>query len=170
MPPADDDVEVVSVISRQTPGAGPSRQGRPGKAPAAPLAGRRRSGATARQQDVVDLTNDDDDIQITQVRDVKRPRLSAGAAGGPVLGGTAALVAAAAAAAAAKAPPPPPPSPKGYKCTICLEKMDGDMATTTCGHMFCYPCISAWVQKSSNCPQCRTKVTKSKIIRIYPPQ
>ncbi|EFJ46917.1 hypothetical protein VOLCADRAFT_92717 [Volvox carteri f. nagariensis] len=82
-------------------------------------------------------------------------------------------------------PPPPPPlpppapgpysgvtqrrSPKGYKCTICLERMEADLATTTCGHMFCFKCISSWVQKSGNCPQCRSKLTRTKIIRIYPP-
>lgn len=43
-----------------------------------------------------------------------------------------------------------------------------DMATTTCGHMYCYACITDWMKKKPHCPQCRTKLTKAKIIRIYP--
>ncbi|KXZ44381.1 hypothetical protein GPECTOR_68g352 [Gonium pectorale] len=130
----------------------------------------------ATRQDVIDLTedrghSDDDEVQITQVKVAKRPRQrSAGAAAA----GPAALPPLSPPPAAQPAQPPPPPeSPKGYKCIICLERMDQDLATTTCGwvdgHMFCYPCITSWVQKSGNCPQCRGKLTKTKIIRIYPP-
>ncbi|GIL67029.1 hypothetical protein Vafri_20415 [Volvox africanus] len=208
--------EVVS--SRQRTGAGSSRTSS-GKSDE--VSGRRRQPArrlVARQQlqrqDIIDLTNDDDDVQITRVNVVKRPRLQADddvvmtvtasrpRAGGtgmsmlgpgalPVFGTTfgaglgqlsmiaslsptlplAAATGAAAAAApvVAVAPPQDPPSPKGYKCVICMERMDGDLATTVCGHMFCYKCISAWVKKSGTCPQCRGKLSKGKIIRIYPP-
>ncbi|GLC44844.1 hypothetical protein PLESTB_001208000 [Pleodorina starrii] len=171
--------------TRQLAGAGPSR-GQAVRRTAA--TGRQRPGSrralqerqTRQDQDVIDLTDDrydDDEVQITKVKVVKRPRLrspggaapaavaaAAGAAAVPAL-----LPYATAAGAAVPAPPPAPPSPKGYKCVICLERMESDLATTTCGHMFCYKCISSWVQKSANCPQCRSKLTKNKIIRIYPP-
>ncbi|GIL88129.1 hypothetical protein Vretimale_14042 [Volvox reticuliferus] len=207
--------EVVS--SRQRTGAGSSRTSS-GKSDEA--TGRRRQPArrlVARRQlerqDVIDLTNDDDDVQITRVNVVKRPRLQidddvvmtattsrprVGGTGMPLLVpgalplfgaltaglgqlnmiaplaatlplATATGAAAAAAPVVAAVPPQDPPSPKGYKCVICMERMDGDLATTVCGHMFCYKCISAWVKKSGTCPQCRGKLSKAKIIRIYPP-
>ncbi|PNH06080.1 Peroxisome biogenesis factor 10 [Tetrabaena socialis] len=190
----EDGVELVGVRNtRQQPGAGPSA---PGYKPAPTASGQQRNAARRRanlegqeQGAVIDLTasdqqdnsdaraHDDADVTITEVRAVKRARRAAAlspAAGRPGAAGPTSPSTRGRAAAAAQAPPPPPPppvpeSPKGYKCIICHERMETDLATTTCGHMFCFKCILPWVQKSSNCPTCRTKLTKTKIIRIYPP-
>ncbi|KAF2737891.1 hypothetical protein EJ04DRAFT_510067 [Polyplosphaeria fusca] len=40
------------------------------------------------------------------------------------------------------------------KCTLCLEAMK-DPSVTTCGHVFCWVCISDWAREKPECPLCR---------------
>ncbi|KAF2112808.1 Pex12 amino terminal region-domain-containing protein [Lophiotrema nucula] len=40
------------------------------------------------------------------------------------------------------------------KCTLCLEAMK-DPSVTTCGHVFCWTCISDWAREKPECPLCR---------------
>ena len=40
------------------------------------------------------------------------------------------------------------------KCTLCLEALK-DPSVTTCGHVFCWSCIAAWIQEKPACPLCR---------------
>lgn len=40
------------------------------------------------------------------------------------------------------------------KCTLCLDKMK-DPSVTTCGHVFCWTCISDWAREKPECPLCR---------------
>lgn len=40
------------------------------------------------------------------------------------------------------------------KCTLCLEEMR-DPSVTTCGHVFCWGCISDWAREKPECPLCR---------------
>jgi peroxin-10 len=40
------------------------------------------------------------------------------------------------------------------KCTLCLEGMR-DPSVTTCGHVFCWVCISDWAREKPECPLCR---------------
>ena len=40
------------------------------------------------------------------------------------------------------------------KCTLCLEEME-DPSVTTCGHVFCWTCISDWCREKPECPLCR---------------
>ena len=40
------------------------------------------------------------------------------------------------------------------KCTLCLEPMK-DPGATTCGHVFCWTCISSWCRERPECPLCR---------------
>jgi len=40
------------------------------------------------------------------------------------------------------------------KCTLCLEEMR-DPSVTTCGHVFCWTCISDWAREKPECPLCR---------------
>lgn len=40
------------------------------------------------------------------------------------------------------------------KCTLCLEGMK-DPSVTTCGHVFCWTCISDWAREKPECPLCR---------------
>ena len=54
----------------------------------------------------------------------------------------------------------PSNSPKADKetCSICIEPMiDGDeLLQLRCDHLFHKQCIVSWLQKSLNCPMCRT--------------
>jgi hypothetical protein len=70
----------------------------------------------------------------------------------------------------ASASTPPAPSPqsqsKGYKCPICLEVIEPDkpdlqrkMASTNCGHIFCFDCIKDAIKVSKQCPKCRKRLT-----------
>ncbi len=92
---------------------------------------------------VIDLTPDDDDDEVQIVKTVV---VSSGPVGvgrrvrvrGPAGAAAAPLGAAAAAPAPFNAAPPPAPSPqpeqpKGFTCTICLERTESNLATTTCG-------------------------------------
>ncbi|EME80207.1 uncharacterized protein MYCFIDRAFT_166575 [Pseudocercospora fijiensis CIRAD86] len=40
------------------------------------------------------------------------------------------------------------------KCTLCLEAMK-DPATTPCGHVFCWSCVTDWLREQPMCPLCR---------------
>lgn len=39
-------------------------------------------------------------------------------------------------------------------CTLCLEGIK-DPSVTTCGHVFCWVCISDWAREKPECPLCR---------------
>ncbi|THY31391.1 hypothetical protein D6D01_02907 [Aureobasidium pullulans] len=51
------------------------------------------------------------------------------------------------------------------KCTLCLEPMR-DPSTTTCGHVFCWTCISDWVREKPECPLCRQAVLGQHILPL----
>jgi peroxin-10 len=40
------------------------------------------------------------------------------------------------------------------KCTLCLEAMR-DPSVTTCGHVFCWTCVTDWLREQPMCPLCR---------------
>ena len=40
------------------------------------------------------------------------------------------------------------------KCTLCLELMK-DPSVTTCGHVFCWTCVTDWLREQPMCPLCR---------------
>ncbi|KAK3069779.1 peroxisome biogenesis factor 10 [Teratosphaeriaceae sp. CCFEE 6253] len=40
------------------------------------------------------------------------------------------------------------------KCTLCLEPMK-DPSVTTCGHVFCWQCLTDWLREQPMCPLCR---------------
>jgi peroxin-10 len=44
--------------------------------------------------------------------------------------------------------------PMQRRCILCLEDMT-EPAVTTCGHMFCYSCITACCREKPECPLCR---------------
>jgi peroxin-10 len=46
------------------------------------------------------------------------------------------------------------PEGQQRKCTLCLEEMK-DPSVTTCGHVFCWTCISDWAREKPECPLCR---------------
>lgn len=46
------------------------------------------------------------------------------------------------------------PAGQQRKCTLCLEPMK-DPSVTTCGHAFCWTCITDWLREQPMCPLCR---------------
>lgn len=63
---------------------------------------------------------------------------------------------------------------KGYKCPICLEVIEPDkpdsqrkMASTNCGHIFCFDCIKDAIKVSKQCPKCRKKLTVKGYHQIF---
>jgi hypothetical protein len=47
----------------------------------------------------------------------------------------------------------------GEDCPICCNEMNENTSiTTSCGHTYCYKCISKWVKNKSNCPICRKNI------------
>jgi hypothetical protein len=50
----------------------------------------------------------------------------------------------------------PQDGPNDGTCCICLDTID-EMTMTICGHQFCTECIRLCVERTSRCPQCRTR-------------
>ncbi|KAK3197103.1 hypothetical protein GRF29_1536g615105 [Pseudopithomyces chartarum] len=51
------------------------------------------------------------------------------------------------------------------KCTLCLEGMK-DPSVTTCGHVFCWTCISDWAREKPECPLCRQSCLAQHILPL----
>jgi len=51
------------------------------------------------------------------------------------------------------------------KCTLCLEDMK-DPSVTTCGHVFCWVCISDWAREKPECPLCRQSCLAQHILPL----
>ncbi|KAH9085219.1 hypothetical protein LEN26_020527 [Aphanomyces euteiches] len=45
-------------------------------------------------------------------------------------------------------------------CAICME-MPTDPVETTCGHVYCRPCLHRWLSRNDSCPMCRRQVTRT---------
>ena len=58
------------------------------------------------------------------------------------------------------------------KCPTCFELLISDsknyIVTSPCGHLFHNDCVQAWLNRGNqSCPQCRTGLTREKLIRLY---
>ena len=61
-------------------------------------------------------------------------------------------------------PVPPPLTPEDITCPICVETIT-DPFVTSCGHTFCYKCITTHLKHKSSCPSCSNYLTQD---HIYP--
>ncbi|XP_001599984.1 E3 ubiquitin-protein ligase TRAIP [Nasonia vitripennis] len=54
-------------------------------------------------------------------------------------------------------------------CAICQDLLESshDIFVTPCGHVFHFPCLVQWLEKSQSCPQCRQTTRKDRITRVY---
>ncbi|CAD6246771.1 unnamed protein product [Miscanthus lutarioriparius] len=56
-----------------------------------------------------------------------------------------------------------------FECNICLE-LARQPVVTSCGHLFCWPCLYQWLHAQSSsfeCPVCKGEVLKGDITPIY---
>ncbi|KAK1305504.1 E3 ubiquitin-protein ligase RMA3 [Acorus calamus] len=56
-----------------------------------------------------------------------------------------------------------------FECNVCLE-VARDPVVTSCGHLFCWPCLYQWLHAysdSKECPVCKGEVTESNVTPIY---
>lgn len=51
------------------------------------------------------------------------------------------------------------------KCTLCLEPMK-DPSVTTCGHAFCWSCITEWLREQPMCPLCRQNALAQHVLPL----
>ena len=51
------------------------------------------------------------------------------------------------------------------KCVLCLEKYK-DISVTSCGHLFCWKCITQYLEHNNECPHCRKKTYPNQVIYL----
>eukprot|EP00922_Rhytidocystis_sp_ex-Travisia-forbesii_P005366 GHVS01007831.1.p1 GENE.GHVS01007831.1~~GHVS01007831.1.p1 ORF type:complete len:247 (+),score=62.32 GHVS01007831.1:177-917(+) len=55
----------------------------------------------------------------------------------------------------------------GFDCNICFDDVS-EPVVTRCGHLFCWSCLHAWLQRGVfECPVCKAGVTQQNIIPLY---
>ena len=58
-------------------------------------------------------------------------------------------------------------SQAGLVCGICYTDLHlGNSVSTICGHKFCKPCISNWLNINPTCPLCRISVLKNNVLNF----
>ncbi|KAH3686211.1 hypothetical protein WICPIJ_002811 [Wickerhamomyces pijperi] len=50
-------------------------------------------------------------------------------------------------------------------CMLCLDPMK-DPCCATCGHIFCWSCISNWARENPECPLCRQDLTEQALLPL----
>ena len=51
------------------------------------------------------------------------------------------------------------------KCVLCMEKFK-DISVTQCGHLFCWKCITQYLESNNECPQCRKRTSPNQVVYI----
>ncbi|KAL6289805.1 hypothetical protein ACE6H2_007315 [Prunus campanulata] len=60
----------------------------------------------------------------------------------------------------------PPRSASYFECNMCM-KMAREPVVTTCGHLYCRPCLYSFSSQKEECLVCKSKVSNSLITPIY---
>ena len=51
------------------------------------------------------------------------------------------------------------------KCILCLDALK-DPSVTSCGHVFCWACITTWIREKPECPLCRQQLMAQRVLPI----
>ena len=52
---------------------------------------------------------------------------------------------------------------EALRCPICMDTASAPARLSSCGHLFCKPCIKAALHLKKECPVCRTATTHRKV-------
>ena len=66
--------------------------------------------------------------------------------------------------------PPRPPSAllSHINCAICMDAVGAkELASTVCGHVFCWSCIQESLKARKKCPTCRKALRATQVHRLY---
>ncbi|EPZ36770.1 hypothetical protein ROZALSC1DRAFT_27804 [Rozella allomycis CSF55] len=55
-----------------------------------------------------------------------------------------------------------------FECNICFDTASKPVVSL-CGHLYCWPCISRWINRNQTplCPVCKAGIGKDKLIPVY---
>ncbi|KAL0567713.1 hypothetical protein V5O48_014285 [Marasmius crinis-equi] len=56
---------------------------------------------------------------------------------------------------------------EAFRCPMCLSSTPEAVCTTTCGHLFCVPCIKAALHYTGMCPVCDEKEEAQYLRRVF---
>ena len=70
---------------------------------------------------------------------------------------------------AVDSPPRPPPAVTSHiNCAICMDKVGAkELASTVCGHVFWFACITQSMKTLKKCPTCRKSLRPTQVHRLY---
>jgi hypothetical protein len=57
-------------------------------------------------------------------------------------------------------------SESNFECNICFETAK-EPVVTSCGHLFCWPCLCEWITRRQECPVCKALCQEKNIIPLY---
>ena len=53
-----------------------------------------------------------------------------------------------------------------FECNVCFEQAV-EPVVTQCGHLFCWSCLSCWLERANDCPVCKAGVSRENVIPIF---
>ena len=62
-------------------------------------------------------------------------------------------------------------TPLDLECTVCYNESEVKaLIITRCNHLFCFGCITRWLQSNNTCPMCRSRIVRSESQYVLVPE